>query len=243
MRIYILPLIVTLGLAGCAPCALYFHETTKVGFSADYNTADSHPISTNFGFKRRIVAVVPSQERVMSEGGSERNATNNGEALSLVSKFSVRAGTSEGIAIVNNFASGMAARIMTQGVGSSSDSLKAMMHSPPISVNSKTGNVIKDGIDSGKPATAAVNDRVVEILAGRRSRSHVLPPSSHAFDDKPASEAPVTPAEEKSNRKLPPSTGFFGGGPTSETPSTPAAKKNNRKLPPSTGVFDNKSKP
>jgi len=206
MRISILPLIVALGLAGCAPRALYFHETTKVGFSADYNTADSQPISTNFGFKRRIVAVVPSQDRRIQDGGSERNATNNGEALSLVSKFSVRAGTSEGIAIVNNFASGMAARIMTQSAGASSNSLNAVMHSAPIAVSSTSGNVIKDGVDSGKPANEAVNERLARIKTKKVSGAGLPQPTTDVpMPSKPrkATTSPVSPALPEPSGEVP----------------------------------------
>ena len=120
-------LVAALALAACAPQALYFHETTKVAFAATYNTADSQPLSSTFGFKRRIVAVVPAQDRV-SLDGSERTATNEKEALSIVSKFHVRVGTfDEGVVITNNFASGTAARVMTRSPGSAA-TLNALLH-------------------------------------------------------------------------------------------------------------------
>jgi hypothetical protein len=155
-----------LGLSACAPKALYFHESTKVAFAADYNTSDSQPLATSFGYKRRIIAVVPSQERQIPEGGSERNGTNTGEALSLVSKFNVRAGTSEGVVITNNFASGMAARIMTRSAGSP-EALNVLMHSAPIEVIAATGET-----STGQPATEVVNER----LAGLRAKK--TPPVS-----------------------------------------------------------------
>ena len=61
-----------LALGACTPQALYFHETTKVAFAASYNTADSQPLSSTFGFKRRIVAVVPAQDRVIVNGSERR---------------------------------------------------------------------------------------------------------------------------------------------------------------------------
>ncbi len=164
MRLPFLPLasfIITLSLSGCAPKALYFHESTKVAFAADYNTSDTQPLGTSFGYKRRIVAVVPAQERVIPFGGTERNGTNTGEALSLVSKFNVRSGRTEGVVITNNFASGMAARIMTRSVGSP-DSLNVLMHSAPISVSAATGET-----SNGKPAAQVVNERLSRIMSKR----------------------------------------------------------------------------
>lgn len=166
MRFYHLPLTAlsaALSLCACAPKALYFHESTKVAFAADYNTSDTQPLATSFGYKRRIVAVVPAQERVIPVGGTERNGTNTGEALSLVSKFNVRASTSEGIVITNNFASGMAARIMTRSVGSP-ESLNVLMHSAPIPVSAATGET-----SSGKPASQVVNERLAKIMGKRTS--------------------------------------------------------------------------
>jgi hypothetical protein len=158
MRLYLLPLAASLSLCACAPRALYFRESTQVGFAADYNTSDTQPLATSFGYKRRIVAVVPTQERDIPEGMSERSGTNTGEALSLVSKFNVRAGTGEGVIITNNFASGMAARIMTKSVGSP-QALNVLMHSAPIEVSSETGNTIEGDI----PANEAVNERLARI--------------------------------------------------------------------------------
>lgn len=190
-------LIIALGFNSCAPRALYFHETTKVGFAADYNTSDSQPLATSFGFKRRIVAVVPTQERVIPDGGSETDGTNRGEALSLVSKFNVRAGTAEGIAITNNFASGMAARIMTHN-GGPAESVNAVMHSAPIEVSATTGDT-RDGISGSQ----AVNERLAQIRGKRfqpppgghtRGRIDTVPPKSPmpAETAKPSSAAPST---------------------------------------------------
>jgi hypothetical protein len=150
-----------LALSACAPQALYFHETTKVAFAAHYNTADSQPLGSTFGFKRRIVAVVPAQDRVSTDG-RERTATNEKEALSIVSKFHVRVGKfSEGVVITNNFASGTAARVMTRSPGSAA-SLNALLHNEPIQVSPTTG-LTRGGVT----ATTAVNQRIDGILAKR----------------------------------------------------------------------------
>ena len=172
MRSFLLPLAIALGLGACAPKALYFHESTKIAFAADYNTSDTQPLSTSFGYKRRILAVVPAQERNIPDGGTERNGTNSGEALSLVSKFNVRAGANEGVVITNNFASGMAARIMTQSAGSP-ESLNVLMHSAPIPV-STSGQT-----DTGRPAADVVNDRIAKIMG---KRTTLVPASRRTID-------------------------------------------------------------
>jgi len=158
-RLLLLPL---LAFAGCAPQALYFHETAKVAFTATYNTADSQPLSSNFGYKRRIVAVVPAQVRVLGDRG-ERNGTNRGEALSIVSKFRVRIGTfGEGVTIVNRFASGVAARKMTHSENSSA-SLNALLHGDPVAVETPKlpdGTVLPPESSTG----AAVNARINRIM-------------------------------------------------------------------------------
>lgn len=154
----LLLLLLPLALGACAPRAILFHETTKVAFAATYNTADPSPISSSFGYKRRIVAAVPAQERV-SVDGSRRHDVNNGEALSLVSKFHVRVGTfREGVVITNNFASGMAARVMTASAGSAS-SINALMHNQPIEVSPTTGET-----SEGKPAAQAVRERIRSVI-------------------------------------------------------------------------------
>ena len=157
----ILLLLVLLVPVGCAPRALYFHESTKVGFAADYNSSDSQPVATNFGYKRRIVAVVPAQERI-SPDGRDRNGVNKGEALSLVSKFHVRVGSyAEGVTITNRFASGAAARKMTSTEGSSA-SLNALLHSD--SVVTEVFETPSGPVPVEKSANAAVNDRIESIM-------------------------------------------------------------------------------
>ena len=181
MRLHLLlpvTLAAALSLGACAPKALYFHESTKVAFAADYNSSDSQPLSSSFGYKRRIVAVVPAQKRIVPDGATERNATNSGEALSLVSKFNVRAGSKDGVVITNNFASGIAARILTQNAGSP-DSLNVLMHSAPIAA--PTGET--SGV---KPAGQIVNERLAKIM-GKRAR----PSEAHGSVDEYVKD-PVT---------------------------------------------------
>lgn len=154
------------GLSACGPNAIFFHETTKVGFSAVYNTADSQPVSSHFGFKRRIVAVVPSQERVLPADQKESNATNAGEALSLVSKFYVSVGSKDGVSIRNNFATGEAARRLTRGTGGA-PSVRALMHSPAVVVQATV-----DRSDSATPAQA-IDEEIARI-----KQSHTRPSSA-----------------------------------------------------------------
>ena len=157
----LLALLAPLAFGACAPQALYFHETTKVAFAADYNASDSQPVASSFGYKRRIVAVVPAQERVSADG-NERRATNEGEALSIVSKFHVRVGTfQEGVVITNNFASGTAARVMTLSPGSAA-TLNALLHNQPIEVSPVTGRT-----EDGQPGAAAVDQRIERIMSKR----------------------------------------------------------------------------
>lgn len=208
---------IALVLGGCAPKALYFHESTKVAFAADYNTSDTQPLATSFGYKRRIVAVVPAQERNIPEGGTERNGTNSGEALSLVSKFNVRAGREEGMTITNNFASGMAARIMTHSAGSP-ESLNVLMHSAPISVSSTTGET-----SAGRPAAEVVNERIARIM-GKRTRD--VPPSRRTIDATPDGGMGI----RKPIPKIPPSTRSVDLDENGEARIV-TPKKNGAKLP------------
>ncbi len=165
--------------AGCAPNAIFFHESTKLGFTATYNTADSQPVSSHFGFKRRIVAVVPTQERVSSTDGNRRHDTNKGESLSLVSKFYVRAGDfNDGVVIRNNFATGEAARLLTRGDNGAA-SIRALLHSEAVIVNPAT--VSTDDVST--PAVA-VENRVKE-MKGRRTRPSDAPAARRVISGDP----------------------------------------------------------
>lgn len=109
---HILLLLVAVFNVGCAQ-AVFFHESTKVAIAAEYKPDPSEPVSANFGLKRRIVAVVPVQDPDV-----DRRKENKGEALSLVSRFEIRGklrnnAGDEPLTIVNNFASGTAARLLT----------------------------------------------------------------------------------------------------------------------------------
>lgn len=224
MRHYILPLTAALSLSACAPRALFFHESTKVAFAADYNTSDTQPIATSFGYKRRIVAVVPGQERIIPEGGSERTGTNSGEALSLVSKFNVRAGTSEGVVITNNFASGMAARNMTRSAGSPA-ALNVLLHSAPIAISPETGRTL----DSNRPATEVVNERLARAFARIRSKE-----VSGSGVPEPKGNAPMPPKPRtnaaSSGSASPPEPG--GDAPM---PSTKSSAPSGQRVPEPSG--------
>jgi hypothetical protein len=136
-----------LGLAGCTPQAIFFHESTKVGFSATYNTSDSQPISSHFGFKRRIAAAVPGQVRVPAANGNPNDATNQGEALSMVSKFYVQAGSrTDGITIRTNFATGNAARALTVAPGSTR-AIQALMQNQVVVAPESTPSTAMSAAD------------------------------------------------------------------------------------------------
>lgn len=107
--------LLTLTSMGCAQNALFFHETTKFSFTAEYKPDSSQPLNSSLGYKRRIVAVVPPQEPVSGADVDKPEAVHKGEALSLVSTFDVEAKGILGATISNYFASGMAARTMTAG--------------------------------------------------------------------------------------------------------------------------------
>lgn len=115
----------TLFCGGCAPNAIMFHETSKVGFNTQYQPDSSQPVNVTFGYKRRIVAVVPSRDAEKRDTYEivtfEDKVTKQkmevfrpkGEALSMVSRFDVVAKPNEGVAITNYFATGFAARVLT----------------------------------------------------------------------------------------------------------------------------------
>ena len=170
-----------LSLAGCAPQALYFHESTKVSFSADYTSSDSQPLSTSFGYKRRIVAIVPGKDRV-SPTGEKRDAENEGEALSTISKFYVKAGTQDGLVIKNNFATGMAARRLMKEPTSAAVAVAGLMHGTTVLTNSAGIVVDADGStitgSRGAPITASdvAESRVARIrskmIGGGKTAPH-----------------------------------------------------------------------
>ena len=178
-----------LGLSACAPQALFFHESTKVAFAADYNTSDTQPLATSFGYKRRIVAVVPAQERDVPAEGGERRGTNREEALSLVSKFNVRAGTQEGIIITNNFASGMAARMLTDDGRTGAAAVAALMHSAPVPVDAE-GRAA-----DGRTATQIATQRTQAVL-GKFVAEDVFAPTKSKFKKQPDGRMKKVPHDE-----------------------------------------------
>ena len=180
-----------IALTGCAPQALYFHESTKTSFSAAYTSSDSEPLSTSFGYKRRIVAIVPSKDRV-SPDGQESHAENEGEALSSISKFYVQAGTKEGLVIRNNFATGLAARLLLGEPKSAAVGVAGLMHGVPVLVDT-AGNVVDattgeiETNTNGSPKT--VNDVAAERVA--RIKAKMIGGGSAAHDtrfDRPISK-------------------------------------------------------
>ena len=77
---------------GCAPNTLYFSEGTLLGFRAEFKPDASEPVSTSLAYKRRIVTVVPPknpQPASLSDWFSPTQNVQQGEALSVVSTFSV----------------------------------------------------------------------------------------------------------------------------------------------------------
>ncbi len=203
----LLLLALALGAGGCAPDAVFFHESTKLGMTATYNTADSQPLSSHFGYKRRIVAVVPAQERVPSPDGNRSRNTNKGEALSLISKFYVRAGgLNEGTVIRNNFATGEAARLLTRSNGMPA-SVRALVHGQAVVVPA----VADDG---GRTAPQMVAART-ETVKGRRTDPASVPPARvrartptpKVTPPLPRTEAPtVTPPAASREIESPPVT-------------------------------------
>lgn len=189
-----------LGLSACAPQALFFHESTKVAFAADYNTSDTQPLATSFGFKRRIVAVVPAQERDVPAEGGERRGTNREEALSLVSKFNVRAGAREGIIITNHFASGMAARMLTDDGRTGAAAVAALMHSAPVPVDAEGRTA------DGRTAAQVATQRTQAVM-GKFVAEDVFAPTKSKFKKQPDGRMKKVPHEEKPEEKLPDSGG------------------------------------
>lgn len=154
-----LPKLLTLGAGlsllcvGCAPNAIIFHETSKVGFNTQYQPDSSQPVNVTFGYKRRIVAVVPSRDAEKRDTYAivtfEDKATKQkmevfrpkGEALSMVSRFDVVAKPNEGVAITNYFATGFAARVLT-GENTDQETAKGVkaLLTAPASLNAVDAN-------------------------------------------------------------------------------------------------------
>ena len=154
-----------IALTGCAPQALYFHESTKTSFSAAYTSSDSEPLSTSFGYKRRIVAIVPSKDRIPLNGerGGEEN---DGEALSTISKFYVQAGAKEGLLIRNNFATGLAARYLLGEPVRAAVGVAGLMHGTAVPIDA-AGHVVD--IATGEIETNANgNPKTVNDVAAER---------------------------------------------------------------------------
>jgi hypothetical protein len=105
------------GVAGCATNAATFYEGTRFAFAVEYNPASGQPGNLTLGYKRRIAAIVPPQARAGEATSADPSPIHKGEALSLVSLFDVGPGgpqVGSGIIIRSAFASGMAARDLTE---------------------------------------------------------------------------------------------------------------------------------
>lgn len=144
----------TLFCGGCAPNAIMFHETSKVGFNTQYQPDSSQPVNVTLGYKRRIVAVVPSRDAEKRDTYEivtfEDKVTKQkmevfrpkGEALSMVSRFDVVAKPNEGVAITNYFATGFAARVLT-GENTDQETAKGVkaLLAAPASLNAVDANI------------------------------------------------------------------------------------------------------
>ncbi len=173
---------------GCAQNALFFNETTKFAFTAEYKPDSSQPISSSLGYKRRIVAVVPPKEPVSQENANNPQAIPNGEALSLVSTFDVEAQANLGVTIKNYFASGRAATKMTsQPDAAAAASIRALFAPPTLrevsdelqarrlamalklkKLNEQQAQAVLVAagfpVDPGKTATDSLQDRILHAL-------------------------------------------------------------------------------
>jgi hypothetical protein len=109
-------LLAATGMTGCATNAATFYEGTRFALAGEYNPASGQPVNLSLGYKRRISAIVPPQEGAPAATTANPNPTHSGEALSLVSLFDVGPGGpnfGDGVIIKSTFASGMAARDLT----------------------------------------------------------------------------------------------------------------------------------
>ena len=120
---------------GCAPTTLFFAEGTKVGFHAEFKPDASQPLSSHLGFKRRIVAVVPPQNPPVCGDWrcSGKQELPTGEALSMLSVFSVNADPTSSFDIENHFLSGEAADIATSSEISTAPEASTGREAKPVS--------------------------------------------------------------------------------------------------------------
>ena len=73
--------LVCAGLAGCTN-SIYYYQTDKFGLGVEGRPDSTQPVSGTFGFKQRVVTIVPSKDDVVPEVD-----TPTQEAMSLISYF------------------------------------------------------------------------------------------------------------------------------------------------------------
>lgn len=196
-----------LGLSGCTPQAIFFHESTKVGFSATYNTSDSQPISSHFGFKRRIAAAVPGQVRVPAANGNPNDATNQGEALSMISKFYVQAGSrTDGITIRTNFATGNAARALTVAPGAGR-AIHALMQNQVVATPETTQSTAPSAAEMERRAQISALKTNPRNIPHATEEVSVVTPSSTKALSTPAPTPKVRATPPPAVRATPPPRG------------------------------------
>ena len=115
-RLVLLLLLAAAAMTGCATNAATFYEGTRFALAGEYNPASGQPVNLSLGYKRRIAAIVPPQVAAPPATEKDPHPIHKGEALSLVSLFDVGPGGAnfgDGVIIRSTFASGMAARDLT----------------------------------------------------------------------------------------------------------------------------------
>lgn len=141
IRLQFLSLIIlSLSLSACAENSIVFHERTQFGLNLEARPELSTPVNLNMAYNRNLLAVVPSKNEGEEPTGiddNEGNANNDQnedseEAVSLLSTFGVSYKKNEGffsgadVYIHNNFATGRAAKTLTESRGNTNGSAKIM---------------------------------------------------------------------------------------------------------------------
>jgi hypothetical protein len=152
-------------LTACSPNAATFYEGTRLAFVTEYNAASGQPVNLTFGYKRRIVAIVPPQRR-----GADENSPHKGEALSLISTFEVEPGgpqVGDGLVIRNVFASGGAAVELTRD-DDAEDKVEALFSAASIEDLTSAGRRRRDALLA--QLKTMDNSRAAAVLAAAQLR-------------------------------------------------------------------------